>query len=192
MPYALYALERRLPPWLHSTYRGAVAVLGLGFRGTGWLYLVVLLLPLMLMVGPGPGVSLLVGALGVTVCAGAAGGMLHGILRPLHRWRRFGSWLRSLLSIGMAVIVAAVLWPRGPLTLADPVLYLVAIGIAVLAGGGLLLADDRRPGRPTPRQFESHQNRARLWAAAGRARARVRDRSAGVTPAVQPLGPPAE
>lgn len=174
MPHPLFALERRLPPWLHPTYRGAVAALGLGFWGTGQLFLLAMLVTWMLMVGPGLGVALFVGALGVTVCAGAAGGMIHGVLRPLHQWGRFGSWLRWLLSIVMAVIAAAILWPDGLFTLRDPALYIIAFGIGALVAGGLLLVDDRQPGRPTPRQFEFLQNRDQLWATADRARIRQR------------------
>jgi hypothetical protein len=140
----------------------------------GRFYVLTLLLTLILMVGPGLGVVLFLRVLGVTMVAGAVGGAIHGVLRPLDQLGRAGTWLRWLVAIFAALVASAALPPHGPFTLQDPALYVVALGAAVLGAGGLLLLDDRRPGRPTPRRFEYLLKRDRLWATADRARAQRR------------------
>ena len=174
VPEPVAELERRLPARWHPTYQGAVCFLGLGSGAAGKLYVLTLLLTLILLVGPGLAVVLFLGVLGVTMVAGAVGGTIHGLLRPLDRLGRAGTWLRWLIAIFAALVASAVLAPDGPFNLDDPALYVAALGAAVLGAGGLLLLDDRRPGRPTPRRFEYLLKRDRLWAAADRARARRR------------------
>ncbi|HEX9165372.1 MAG TPA: hypothetical protein VF862_05650 [Gemmatimonadales bacterium] len=174
MPSRLVALERRMSAWLHPTYRGAVCWFGLGAGVAGKLYGFLLLATLMVMVGPGPGVVLFLKVLGVAVIAGAVGGTMHGVLRSLDRWGRMGTWLRGLTAIFVALMAAVALTPRGPFNLPDPMLHLFALGLAALGAGGLLLLDDRRPGRPTPGHYQDLLRRDRLWTTADRARSRRR------------------
>jgi hypothetical protein len=165
------AAERRLPAWLHPTYRGAVSVLGLTFGLAGRLFLLVLLLSLMFMAGPAPGGVLFLKLFGVTVVAGAIGGTIHGILRPLDELGRAGLWLRWFVAIFGALVVAVVLTPAGPFSLKDPAFHVIALGLAALGASGLLVADDRRPGRLTRRRYQLSRIHDHLWAASNRRRA---------------------
>lgn len=172
LPPRIAGVERWLPDWLHPTYRGAVCVSGLGVGVAGKLFGLSVLVTLMLLVGPGGGVTLFLRLLGVTVVAGAVGGTIHGIFRALDQWGRIGTWLRGFLAILGAVTASVILTPHGPFSLPDPGFQIFALGLAALGATILLLADDRRPGRPTPRRFRQLQNRDQLWAAADRVRAR--------------------
>lgn len=174
----IFEFESRTPAWLRPTYRGAVFILGLSLGRVGKLLLLGILATLMLMAGPGPGVALFFQLLGVAVIAGAVGGTIHGVLRPLENWGRVGTWLRWALSIFGHVTAFGFLTPGGPLPMRDAMFYLGAAGFAAVGAGFLILLDDRRSGRPSPRSFRLLQNRERLWAAAERARARMQSRQA--------------
>lgn len=172
LPPRIAAVEHWLPDWLHPTYRGAVCVFGLGVGAAGKLFVLIVVATLMLLVGPGVGVILFLRLLGVTVAAGAVGGTVHGIVRSLDRWGRIGVWVSGFLAILGAITASIILTPHGPFSLPDPGVQVLALGLAGVGAGALLLVDDRRPGRPTPRRFLQLQNRDRLWAAADRIRVR--------------------
>ena len=172
----LFDLEDKLPAWLRATYRGAIFILGMSFGWPGKLFGLGILATLMLLAGAGRGLALFFGLLGVAVLAGATGGTIRGILQPVERWGPVGSWLRWTLSIFGYVIAFGFLTPQGPFSRQDPTFYAIAAACCALAAGFMLLLDDRRPGRPSPRRFLSIRRRERLWAAAARGRARLRAR----------------
>jgi hypothetical protein len=174
----LFELEARLPIGLRSTFRGALFIFGMGFGWSGKLFVLVIVATLMLLAGAGHGLALFFGLLGVAVVAGAAGGTIRGMLQPLERWGPFGSWLRWTASIYGYLATLALLTPQGPFSRQYPTFYAITAGLCGLAAGCLVLLDDRRPGRLSPRKFRSLQGRERLWAAAARARARVQSRPA--------------
>ena len=174
----LFELEPKLPAWLRPTFRGALLILGMSFGWAGKLFALSILATLMLLAGAGRGLALFFGLLGVAVLAGAAGGMIRGILEPMERWGPLGSWLRWTLSIFGYVVAFGFLTPEGPFSRQYPTFYAIAAGFCALGAGCLLLLDDRRPGRPSPRRFLSIRRRERLWAAAARGRARLRGRPA--------------
>ena len=122
----------------------------------------------------GPGVILFLQVLGVAVIVGAVGGTVHGVLRALDQWGRMGTWFRGLAAIFMALMASVALTPHGPFNLPEPMLHLFALGVAALGAGGLLLLDDRRPGRPTPGHYRDLLRQDRLWTTAARARSRRR------------------
>lgn len=160
----IFDFERRLPAWIAPTCRGAVCMFGLGIGVAGKLYVAALVAALMLMLGPGNGVFLFLAIVGVTMVAGAVGGAIHGLLRPLGQHSRLGAgvgWFAALLG---AFAVSVLLTPTGPFSLDDPTAWLIAAGCAALAAGTLVLADDRRPGRLTPHQYRWLRRHDRRWA----------------------------
>ncbi len=174
----LFELERRMPAWVRPTYRGALFIFGMSSAWAGKLFVLTILATLMLLAGVERGLALFFGLLGVAVIAGAVGGTIRGILQPVERWGRIGTWLRWNLSIFGYVLAFGFLTPKGPFSLQDPAFYVIAAGISVLGAGCLFLLDDRRPSRPSPRRFRLLQGRERLWAAANRVRARMQARLA--------------
>lgn len=172
----IFELEGRTPAWLRPTYRGAVFILGLSLGGVGKIFVLGILGTLMLMAGASPGVALFLRLLGVAVIAGAVGGTIHGVLRSLENWGRVGTWLRWALAIFGHLTAFGFLTPGGPLPMRDAMFYVGAAGFAAVGAGFLILLDDRRSGRPSPRSFRLLQNHERLWAAAERARARMQSR----------------
>jgi O-antigen/teichoic acid export membrane protein len=174
----LFELEARLPAWLRPTYRGACFIFGMGFGWAGKLFVLIILATLMLLAGAGPGLALFFGLLGVAVVAGGAGGTIRGILQPWERWGPIASWLRWTLATFGYVAVFGLLVPDGPFSRPDPTFYAIAAGICALAAGCLVLLDDRRHGRLSPRKFRLLQGRERMWAAANRVRARLLSRPA--------------
>lgn len=161
----IFAFERRLPAWARPTCRGAFCLLGLGVGVAGGIYVLTLVAALMLLVGVANGVVLFLGILGVTIGAGAAGGAIHGVLAPLGQWSRLGSSLRWFAALLAAFVTSILLTPRGPFSLEDPNVWLIAVSVATLGAGTLVLLDDRRLDRLTPHQYRWLQNRERRWAA---------------------------
>jgi hypothetical protein len=168
----LFELEERLPAWLRPTYRGALFILGMSFGVAGKLFVLAMLATLMLLAGAARGLGLFFELLGVAVLAGAAGGAIHGILQPVESWGRIGAWLRWALAIFGYVTTFALFAPAGPLAVQDSAFVAIATGAAALGAGCLILLDDRRPGRPSPKRFRFLRDRKQLWAAADRVRAR--------------------
>lgn len=173
----LFELESRMPDWLRPTYRGALFIPGIASSLAGKLLFAAILALLGLMVGSGPALALFLGLLGVSIVAGAAAGTILGLLRPLETLSRAGAWLTWTLAIFGFVAAAVLLTPNGPFTLKEPTFYPFAATCSALAAALVVLLDDRRPGRPSPRQFERRQSRERLWASAARLRARMESRS---------------
>jgi len=176
MLQGMFEFESQMPAWLRPTYRGAFFILGMSFGWPGKLLVLTILATLMLMAGAAPGSGLFVGLLGIAVMAGAVSGTIHGVLHPLDHWGRFGAWLRWTLTIfGYVVAFGSLMW-WGPFSVGDPGLYAVAAGISTLGAGCLMLLDERRPSRPTPRRLRLLQDRERMWAAADRVRAGMQSR----------------
>lgn len=164
----VFAFERRLPPWIRPTCRGALCILGLGRGVVGKLYVVALVATLMLLVGVGFGALLFFWMLAVAMVAGAVGGTIHGLLQGLERRGRPGSWLRWVGTLLVAGAAAVLLTPRGPFRVGEVVVWILAVAIAGLGAGGLVLWDARRPGRLTPHQFDWLRNRDQRWSTASR------------------------
>jgi hypothetical protein len=174
----LFDLKSTLPVWLRPTFRGALFIFEMAFGWAGKLFVVSILATLMLLAGAARGLALFFGLLVVAVIAGAAGGAIRGILQPLERWGLIGRWLRWALSLFGYVLAFGFLTPEGPFSRQYPTFYAIEAGVCALAAGCLLLLDDRRPGRPSPRKFLALQRRERMWAAAARGRARMLTRPA--------------
>lgn len=138
-------------------------MLGLGLGIAGRIYVVAMIAALMLMVGPANGVLVFLGIVGVTMGAGAVGGTVHGVLRPLGQWGWLGSWVQWFAALLAAFAGSVVLTPRGPFSLEDPNVWIIAVGVATLGAGSMVMLDDRRPGRLTPHQFRWLQHRDRRW-----------------------------
>jgi hypothetical protein len=168
----LFEFETCVPAWLRQTYRGALFIPGMASRREGKLLVGATLAMLLLLLGPVQGLVFF-GKLGlVAIGAGAVAGTLHGVLRPVERWWPLGAWVHwtvVILGFGMTVVA---LTPGGPFTLREPTLYPVAAGFAALAGLAVVLLDDRRLGRSSPRKFRRLQSRERLWANARELRTR--------------------
>lgn len=141
-------------------------MLGLGRGIAGRLYVVAMIAALGLMVGPAQGVVVFLGIVGVTMGAGAVGGTIHGLLRPLGRRGRAGSWVQWFAALLGAFVGSVLLTPRGPFSLEDPNVWIIAIGLATVGAGTMVMLDDRRPGRLTPLQFRWLQHRDRRWSSA--------------------------
>jgi len=169
--------EERLPAGLRPTYRGATFIFGMGRGVAGRLFVLVILATLMLLAGANRGLALFFGLLGVALLAGAVAGTLHGILRPVERAGLLGTWLCWTITSFGYITAFGLLTPRGPVSLRDPTFYAFAAIISGLSAICLTLLDDRGPGRPTPRRFQSLQSRQRLWAAAAEVRARMQKRA---------------
>jgi len=177
MVQRLFDLEARLPAWLRPTWRGALFIFGMSFGWIGKLFVLLILATLMLLAGPGPGAALFLRLLLVVVTAGALGGTLRALLQPLERWGALGSWLCWTCSIFGYLATLGLLTPTGPFSRQYSTFYAIVAVISALAAGGLVLLDDRRFGRPSPRRFRLLQGRERLWAEAARARVRMQSRS---------------
>ena len=168
----LLELECQMPAWLRPTYRGALFIFGMSVGWAGKLFTLSILATLTLLAGVEGGVLLFLGSLAVAMGAGAAAGTVHGILYPLERLGQLGTWLRWAGSSFACLVAIPVLAPKGPLSL-DPTFFSLAAAVSALSAGCLILLDDRRPTRPSFRRFQSRQRRARLFAAARGARARL-------------------
>lgn len=166
-----FAFERRVPAWLRPTVRGAAVIFSLGKGVMGKLYVLVVLGTLMALVGPVRGFVVFLSLVALGMAGGAVGGAVHGLLQPVGYWGRIGAWFRCFAAILASIITMILLTPRGPFSLYDSQLYLLAVVLAALGAGFLLLLDDRRPGRLTPRQFERVLAQPGLRAAADRRRA---------------------
>lgn len=174
----IFEFENRLPPWLRPTYRGALLVSGMGFGVSGKVVVLAMLGPWIILLGVGPTAALFVKTIVLVVMAGAVGGTIHGLLRPLENWGRTGVWGRWFLAAFGFAVTLAVITPGAPLSPGESTLYVLAAGFAVLVAGCLVFIDDRRAGRPTPDRFRRLQNRERLWAAEDRALIRLHSRLA--------------
>jgi hypothetical protein len=178
MLHHLFELEPKLPASLRPAFRGGFFILGMSSGWAGKLFVLSILATLMLLAGAGRGLALFFGLLGVVVLAGVAGGTIRGILQPMERWGLIGSWLRWTLALFGYVVTFGFLTPEGPFSRQYPTFYAIEAGICALTAAGLVLLDDRRLGRPSPRKFRSLQRRERLWFAAARGRTRLQARLA--------------
>ena len=177
----LFEFERRISAWLRPTYRGALFIFGMAIGWAGKLFILSILATLMLLTGVERGIGLFLELLGVAVGAGAVAGTVHGILHPLEQDGQLGTWVRWTCSVLTYLVTVAFLTPKGPLSL-DPTFIPFAAAVSAIAAACLILLDDRKPTRPSLRRFRLLQSRKRMWAAAGRVRARLRK---------APLGGPA-
>lgn len=168
--HGIFEWEHRLPAWLRPTYRGAFFILGMSIGPTGKLFVLTLLATLLLMGGAVAGLVLFLRLLAVAVVAGGAAGAIQGALHRMDDWGGVGTWLRWTSSIFGYVVVFGFLTPNWPFSLLDPALYVLAAGISTVGAGCLMVVDDRRPGRLTPRRFQLLQNRELMWVSADRAR----------------------
>lgn len=170
----MFALEGRIPEWGRPTYRGAVFILGMMSGWLGKLFVFLMAATLILMAGPGPGLALFFTLLGVSLVAGAVGGAIHGLLHEMDHWGRAGTWIRWTVAIFGYVVAFGSLTPQVPVSFLDPALYALAAVISILGAGVVILLDERRSNRPSPRRFQWLKDRERLWAESDRARARGR------------------
>ncbi|HEX7023918.1 MAG TPA: hypothetical protein VF187_03785 [Gemmatimonadales bacterium] len=138
---------------LRAPYRGAVSLFGLALGWQGKLFFVLLLLTLLILAGPLHGLRLAGRLAGVALVAGAAGGAASGLLEPLGRRGRSANGLRWALSIFTYLMVASILVPIAPFSLPDPAFFWIAGTLSVLGATGLVLTDDRGPGRLPPHQY---------------------------------------
>jgi Zn-dependent protease with chaperone function len=109
----------------------------------------------------------------VAMIAGAVAGLLHGLLQPLQRWGRLGTWVTWDLVI---LAYLATLAFFAPFSIRDP-LVLWALG-STSALGALrpVLLDNRADDRPSPRTFDRLRQRAVLLAAPERMWAQTQGR----------------
>ncbi len=166
-----FAFERRVPAWLRPTVRGAVMIFSLGRGVVGKLYVLVVLATVMVLVGPIRGLVVFLSLVGLGMAGGAVGGAAYGVLAPLAYRGRLWSWMRCFTAILASIITMILLTPRGPFSLYDSQLYLLALVLAALGAAFMLFLDDRRPGRLTPREFERVLAQPGLRAPAARRRA---------------------
>lgn len=174
----IFELEYSLPEWLRPTFRGALFILGMGSGWTGGVFALSILVTFMLMAGATSGLVVFLKLLGVALVAGALAGTIQGALHGMDHWGRIGTWLRWFLSIFGYVVAFGNLTPNWPFSLKDPALYAIATGIAMLGAGCVMLTDERRPSRLSPREFRLTQNRELMWLSADRVHDRMRSLSA--------------
>ena len=167
----LFELERKLPRWLRPAYHGAVFILGFGSGWEGKLYVGLIVVMLMVLAGPLAGLKLFLGLALVLMAGGAVAGTLHAWLEPVQTAGALGTWLQWTGSFFGFILAVALATPTGPFSLRDPTFYPVAAGVAALGGLLLVFLDDRRPGRPLPRQYAEQERRRRWFATAGIRRA---------------------
>jgi len=166
--YQLFDLEGRLPGWLRSPYRGAVFIFGLILGWYGKLFLLAVLASLVILAGLAEGLRLLSLFLGIALLAGAAAGIVSGVVEPLGRTGRLGEWFRWALTIFAYLAAISLLLPPVPFGLPDPIFFWVAGTISALGGLAMVFTDDRSKSRLPPHQFRLVRNLASLRVAPGR------------------------
>lgn len=91
---------------------------------------------------------------------------------------RLPPWLRWTLSLFAYLTTFGSLTAAGPFSRQDLTFYAMQAGLCALGAWGLLLLDDRRPGRLSPKGYRVLQGRQRLWAEAALTRLRLLPRPA--------------
>jgi hypothetical protein len=172
--YSIFDAEEYLPAWVRPTYRGGVFILGIAIGRTGKLLVTSLLASLMLMTGVLRGAGVFLAVEGATMLAGAAAGTMHGILGWMDRYGRPGAWIQWAASLFVFMAALTLVGPMQLLSLDEPLFYPMAGSLAALGALAMILDDDRRPGRPSPREFRLLQGRIRLLGAPHRMWLRLR------------------
>lgn len=168
-----FDFELRVPGWVRPAYRGAVFLFGMMMGRGGKVLVVTVLAVLVGLAGPLRGVLVFFVFIAVAMIAGAVAGLVHGLLQPLQRRGRLGTWVTWGLVI-LAYLATLSLF--APFSIRDPFLLLVLGGASALGALGMVLLDDRAHNRPSPRTFARLRHRALLLAAPERMWARQQNR----------------
>ena len=169
----IFDFELRLPGWGRPTYRGAVCFFGMMMGRGGKLLIVTLVAMLVGLAGPLHGMRVFLVLIAVAMIAGAVAGLVHGLLQPLQRRGRLGTWVTWDLVI---LAYLATLAFFAPFSIRDPLVLWGLGSMSALGALGMVLLDDRADDRPSPRTFDRLRQRALLLAAPERMWARTQGR----------------